>query len=70
MLELRIEHSFRLSVIGDYYRTCGAILNRYRPQLTMTDATVELARALIARVGEVNQLQERVENEGLEQRSV
>lgn len=50
---------------GDFIKICGAIINRYRPLISMPGKTVEVAQQLLARVNEVNLLQVRVEREQL-----
>lgn len=66
------DHTFEIQNgkhVGDYYRICGAILNRYHPPITRRDATVERARQMRARAQVPNVVQARVELENLTRRN-
>lgn len=58
-----------LENIGDFYRIGGAMINRYRPEIHMRGADIELARECLRRSRLPNLLQQRVEAEQLHRRN-
>lgn len=63
--EVQIQHAPN---IGDFYRIAGAIINRYREPLIMSDANAELAQRLREKLREPNFVKRLVEEENLRNR--
>lgn len=55
--------------LGDDYRICGAIINKYHPLIIMENATVEVARTMLQRVNTLNEIRARVEVDNLRRRN-
>ena len=52
-----MNHAFN---IGDFYRTAGAILNKYREPIVMEEATAEVAERMLEKSCTPNFIQARV----------